>query len=121
MGKQGDRLTAKSTLVAEDLVRRLAPLGEVSGKKIFGGFGIFESGLMFTLVSSNGPLFLKVDDSNQKAFETAGSDQHGRMPYFSLPNDVLSRDGELRDWAGRAIEIAHRAKAKGGPKRKGRN
>ncbi len=120
MGKKGDRLTAKSTLVAEDFVRRLAPLGEVSGKKMFGGFGIFESGTMFALVGSSGQLFLKVDDSNRKDFETAGSDQHGRMPYFSLPDEVLGRDVEPREWASRAIETAHRAKAAGGTTRKGR-
>ncbi|MCK5429463.1 MAG: TfoX/Sxy family protein, partial [Anaerolineales bacterium] len=52
MGKQGDKLTNSSTQAAEDLQRRLSALGEITTKKMFGGYGIFESGKMFALVDS---------------------------------------------------------------------
>ena len=107
MGTIGNRLTTYSPLAAEEFVRKLKPQGEVSVKEMFEGFGIFEGGSMFARVKSNGRLFLNADDSNRKAFETAGSEQHGRMPYFSVPGEVLERDGDLREWARQSIEAAH--------------
>ena len=57
MGKKGDRMTTASTAVAESIVERLGPLGAVTGKKMFGGYGVFEAGTMFAIVDSRGQFF----------------------------------------------------------------
>ncbi len=55
MGKKGDKLTQAATgLIATRLVDDLASLGDVTTKKMFGGHGIFESGVMFILIDSEG-------------------------------------------------------------------
>ena len=112
MGEKGEKLTVDATAVCDQVVKDLAPLGDVSSRKMFGGYGIFESVAMFALVDSQGQVFLKVDDSNRERFESAGAEKHGRMPYYQVSEDVLGDADQLRDWARPSIEIAHAAKKK---------
>jgi DNA transformation protein len=79
---------------------------------MFGGYGIFESSAMFALVNSQGDLFLKVDDTNRSRFDDAGAKQHGKMPYFQVPSEVMEDSDVLLDWAGVSIKVAHAAKKK---------
>jgi len=53
MGTKDSKLTSGATDSAEGFVGRLQPLGDVTSKKMFGGYGIFESGKMFALVGIN--------------------------------------------------------------------
>lgn len=106
MGIKGDKHSTKGAQFTEDLVPRLASLGAVTSRKMFGGHGLFHEGKMFGLVSSDAELFFKVDDSNRAAFEKAGAPQHGKMPYFRVPAAVLA-DDELLDWASSAVAVAH--------------
>ena len=81
---------------------------------MFGGHGIFESGVMFALVDSQGDVYLKVDDSNRARFEDVGAKPHGRMPYRQVPADVLVDGDSLREWAKTSIDAAHAGKKKRG-------
>ncbi len=74
---------------------------------MFGGYGIFQAGKMFALVTSGAELFFKVDDSNRARFVKAKSPQHGKMPYFRVPVLVLKSDTKFVEWARRSVEIAH--------------
>lgn len=107
MGEKGNKATAKGAKFAEELVPRLGVLGEVSMKKMFGGYGIFHDGKMFGLVTSKAEFFLKVDDTNSKRFEKAKSPRHGKMPYFRVPKKVLQNDKEFINWVKSAVEVAH--------------
>jgi len=49
MGSKGSKLSAQASQSAGEFVERLLPLGDVSSKKMFGGYGIFEAGTMFAL------------------------------------------------------------------------
>jgi len=81
MGEKGARQSDRAAETARGLVEDLAPLGRVTSKKMFGGFGIFEDGLMFALVDSEGSPFLRLDASNEERYE----DRYGRMPYGRSP------------------------------------
>ena len=112
MGESGAKAGKDAAETCERTVQDLTPLGDVSSRKMFGGYGIFESGAMFALVNSQGDLFLKADDSNRSRFDDAGSKQHGKMPYFLVPPEILSDSDALREWAGVSLVIAHAAKKK---------
>ena len=112
MGEKGSKSSQDAAIACESVVQVLAPLGDVSSRKMFGGFGVFESGVMFALINSQGDVHLKVDDSNRTFFDAAGATQHGRMPYFQVPVRVLGDEGEFRDWAQVSVDIAHSAKKK---------
>ena len=107
MGIEGDRQTAEGSRFCEQLLPRLEALGGVSSRKMFGGYGLFHETKMFGLVTSQGELFLKVDDSNRARFEQARAPQHGKMPYFRIPATALAETSTLLDWAKSALEVAH--------------
>lgn len=73
---------------------------------MFGGHGIFEEDKMFALIDSKGRLFFKTDDTNRLKFEEAGSEKHSKMPYFSVPEDVLEDDDVLKEWTLLSIKIS---------------
>ena len=112
MGKKGAKLTSSATDAATALVARIEGIGDVTSKKMFGGVGIFESGVMFGIIDSGGAPFLRAGPSNEERFEEAGSTRHGRMPYYSIPDSVLADDGTLAEWAAAAAQVAHEAKGK---------
>jgi DNA transformation protein and related proteins len=106
MGLKGARYSDQVGEFADELVEGFETLGGVSWKKMFGGVGIFVAGSMFALIDSDAQLHLKVDDTNRGLFESAGVEQHGRMPYYAVPADVLEDDDALLEWARRSAEIA---------------
>lgn len=108
MGVEGARLTEQVTERAAALVGEWAPIGEVTRRAMFGGQGIFVDGSMFAIVDSAGRLYLKADDERASVHEEVGGERHGRMPYWSVPDDVLDDEAALRDWAAAAAAVARR-------------
>ena len=105
MGQKNAKLTAQAAELAESLVEKLAPLGDITSRKMFGGYGIFVSGKMFAMVSSQGVAHLKVDGTNVERFEHAGAEKFGRMPYYEIPPAVLKNTRSLRSWAKTSTAI----------------
>ena len=83
MGLKGDKLST------ELFTDKLSQISIIISKKMFGGYGISHDEKMFALVNSKGEIYLKTDESIKEKFKTVGSHQHGRTPYFSLPEDLL--------------------------------
>jgi DNA transformation protein len=112
MGTKGDKLTSTATQGAEALVHRLQSLGDVASRKMFGGYGIFAAGVMFALVDSGGTAFLRVDDSSRGELEALGAKPHGKMPYLSIPQQILGSDEDLLAWGRRVLAVAAKDKKK---------
>lgn len=112
MGKKGAKLTQKTAETCQQIVKALESIGEITSRKMFGGYGIFQNGVMFALVESDGDLYFKVSESNIKRFEEAGSNRHGKMPYYKVPAKVFDDRASLCEWAKVSIEIARSAKKK---------
>ncbi|MCJ7715155.1 MAG: TfoX/Sxy family protein [Anaerolineales bacterium] len=110
MGDKGDQLTNASTTAAEGLRELVTRLGNIRLKKMFGGYGVFEEDTMFALVDKNGQVFLKGDDSNIQTFQDAGSEKHGRMPYYSVPEKIMNDTAALISWAESTLAVARNAK-----------
>ena len=106
MGRKGDKSGQNSVLIAELLTEKLASIGGITSKKMFGGHGIFHEGKMFGIIDSQGQCFMKADESNKINFEKKGSVRHSRMPYFSVPDEVFNDLDELVSWAKISIAIA---------------
>ena len=58
--------------VCDEFTARLTPMGPVTGRSMFGGFGNFMEGVMFGLIAYD-EHYLKVDCGNRGDFEDAGS------------------------------------------------
>lgn len=100
------------------LLELLEPLGQVSARKMFGGYGIYHQGLMIGLVADD-TLYLKVDEQIRAAFTAAGSEPfvyHKRgkpysMSYYRAPESALDETDELCRWARLAYAAAVRTAA----------
>ncbi len=101
---------------------QLQGLGEIAVKRMFGGAGLYVDGTFFAIVADD-VLYFKVDDSNRPDYETAGMgpfrpfDGDAVMQYYEVPVDVLEDPDDLKQWAGKAVEVAIRASSKK-PKRR---
>lgn len=96
-----------------DQLRRVA---DVSGRAMFGGFGLYGDGVFFGLISDD-TLYLKVDGRTEPYYVAAGmkpfhpfGDEAKPMRYYSLPADVLEDPELLRSWVETAIEVARRSR-----------
>jgi len=100
------------------LLELLQDFGEVSARRMFGGFGIFRDGLMFGLVADE-VFYLKVDDQNRPDFEARGLEpfqyeKQGKlqtMSYYQAPEEVLDNAEEMICWATGSFNAALRANA----------
>ncbi len=107
MGKKGVKKSGQAAAFAEEIVAMLKPVGDVTHRSMFGGFGIFESGDMFAIVDSKARLYFKADAATRARYESAGSEQHRPMPYFSVPAEVTDDEAALLEWATEAARVAH--------------
>ncbi len=105
MGIKGDKLTDKSFITSELLVEKLKSIGGISSKRMFGGYGIFHHGKMFGIIDSKGQGYLKADTSNKEDFQEKGAHQHFKMPYYSIPEEIMNNQELLISWAKKSIAI----------------
>ncbi|MBI5059926.1 TfoX/Sxy family protein [candidate division KSB1 bacterium] len=102
------------------IMERLAVLGKVHCRKMFGGAGIMVpvrgelKPAMFAIIDDD-TLYFKADDTNRADYTVRGLSQwvydpskpeKSRMPYFPVPADVLEDDDLLREWGQKAISVA---------------
>lgn len=108
------------------LLEQLAPLGDVSAKSMFGGWGIYHEGRMFALVADD-TLFIKVDDANRADFERENlqSFRYERtdkevavMSYYQPPAAAIDDRELLCAWVRKGLAAAERAAAKKKPRKK---
>jgi DNA transformation protein len=111
-------MPAKSEFV-EYLVEQLQPLGEVTARSMFGGWGIYADGRMFALVADEA-FYIKVDDVNCREFEARDlkpfryDTKNGRatIRYYEPPAEALDDREILCTWARKGVEAAKRAAPK---------
>lgn len=103
MGTKGNKLTIDSIQRAERFKDKIDSIGGISTKKMFGGHGVFWNGKMFGIVDSKGHCYLKANEQNQPDFDQYGSQQHGKMPYFSIPDSVFNDPKELLTLANKSL------------------
>jgi DNA transformation protein and related proteins len=98
------------------LLDLLAPLGGVTAKRMFGGYGLYRDGLFFGIVVGE-QLYLRVDEVTKPRFEERGlepftfTNDDGRkivMKYHLAPEDAFSSSMRMKPWALLAVEAAKR-------------
>lgn len=111
----------------EHLLDLLSSFGEVSARRMFGGYGIYRDELMFGLVADD-EFYLKVDEGTKPVFEEAGLEPFrfemkngkvGTMSYHRAPESALNSPMAMKKWAVLGWEAAQRnAASKVKPKRR---
>jgi DNA transformation protein len=110
---------AKRSEYTDWLCEQLAPIGHISARAMFGGWGVYCDGLIFSLVIED-VCYLKADASTMPALREAGSApfcyarKDGRtteVAYWRVPDEALEDRAALLLWARQALGVALRAHA----------
>jgi len=97
---------------------QLKSVGSVAARAMFGGFGIYRSGVMFGLIAEDA-LYFKAGEGNRADFEAKKSkpfvyESAGRKPvtmsYLRVPEDVFEDVDVLKEWAMKAYDAALKAR-----------
>ncbi len=96
-----------------------ADFGPVDTRRMFGGHGLYHSGLMFGLVADD-VLYLKADKQSQHHFEEKGlspfhyekSGKQVKLSYYLAPEEIHDDTVIAREWAVLAFEAALRGDKK---------
>ena len=100
----------------EFVLDQLAGVDGLRAQAMFGGVGLYAEEVFFGILAAD-VLFFKVDDTNRREYEKAGSspfkpyaDRAMTMPYYNVPLAVLEDAVALSEWAARAVVVARTAK-----------
>jgi DNA transformation protein len=102
------------------VVELLATLGP-SPRRMFGGVGLFHTGVMFGLLAQD-TFYLRVDDGTRPRFESAGMapftyTRAGQSvilsAYYEVPADLMEQPDVLVNWARDAVAAARVAQKPG--------
>ena len=105
---------------AEFLREQLAPLGQITLRRMFGKSGVFCDGLMLAMVRDD-TLYFRVDEHNRAAFKEAQSfppldyEKKGSkidLAFWRAPERLFDEPDELVAWARAALGAARRVAAK---------
>ena len=108
-----------SAAFAEFLREQLAPLGQLSMRRMFGKTGVFCDGVMFGMVTDN-TLYFRVDELNRSTFKEAESYpplnyvKNGGvidLSFWRAPERLFDDSEEFVAWARAALAAAHRVAA----------
>ena len=96
----------------------LAPIGQITVRRMFGGAGLYADGLIVGL-EVGGALYLKTDDQTRQAFADAGGqpfvyDGKGQpvtMSYWTPPEEAMDSPEAMQPWARLALAASLRVAA----------
>ncbi len=95
-------------MTTEEVLDRLAALGEVTSRPLFGGHGIYWGDTIFAIAFS-GKLYLKVDEGSKGDYLARGmgpfrpNERQTLKSYYEVPPEVLADPEALLSWAREAI------------------
>lgn len=96
----------------------LAPLGRVTARRMFGGYGLYCDAVFFGIVL-DGTLYLKTDDRNRAEFERAGSEifsysrrgKRATLNFYRAPEEAMDTPHLMLPWGRSALAAALRTRA----------
>ncbi|GLR15503.1 TfoX/Sxy family protein [Portibacter lacus] len=106
MGIKGDKHTSDSENAQIFLLEQLDLIEGITAKKMFGGYGIFHEGKMFGIVNAIGEIFFKATPELSQKYIRKGSIKHSRMPYYTVPEEILEEDSHIVTWANESIQAS---------------
>ena len=108
-----------TTAAFVDHVRELlAPAGQVTDRRMFGGHGVYLDGLFVAIIASD-ELYLKCDEHSRAAFDDEGcapfvyyrDGKAATLGFRRAPDEAMDAPHLMLPWARRALAAALRARA----------
>ena len=92
----------------ERVLNQLSILGNINGRPMFGGHGIYWEGVIFA-IEYRDRLYFKVDEQSKGEYVAKGmgpfrpNERQTLKSYYEVPPDVLDDTEALLSWASEAI------------------
>ena len=102
------------------VLEQLDGVGEVSARRMFGGYGLYLDGAFFAIISRDNVLYIKVDAATRADYEALGMQQFKPLHYYEVPVEVLEDRAQLDVWARKAYDVALRQSAVKAPRTRAR-
>lgn len=95
------------------VLERLEPIGMISVRAMFGGFGLYYRGVIFGLVAYD-ELYFKVGEANIAEYKNAGSSPFiypGKhkpvtMSYWRVPEHILEDNERINQWVLESYKVS---------------
>ncbi|MFA5877385.1 MAG: TfoX/Sxy family protein [Candidatus Paceibacterota bacterium] len=102
--------------VVGDLLSHMEGLGS---RAMFGGYGLYLDGIIFGIIAEDA-LYLKVDDTNRKEYESFGSspftyqkkEKEYAMSYWVIPEEIMENRERLAELIMQSVHIQKQSKKK---------
>ena len=115
----------KDTALSDHVLDLLTPLGGMTRRYMFGGWGFYKDGLFFALIAG-GRFYLKTGPCNVQDFLDAGLAQwvyptdkgDMKMCYHEAPEGALENPHLMLTWARKGLAAAREAAEKKKPRKK---
>lgn len=115
-----------SSAFIEHIVELLAPAGQVSVKRMFGGHGVYLDGLFIAIVADD-ELYLKCDEASRAAFDAedcapftySRNGAPASLNFRRAPGKAMDAPHLMLPWARHALQAALRARAAKGASKSG--
>ena len=101
---------------------RLSHIPNITSKRMFGGYGIYQDGIIFAIITSEKELYFKADISLEARFKTHDSRpfvytghknrKPTTMPYWLLPEEILEDKEKIIEWVHASVETSKKLSKK---------
>lgn len=101
---------------------RLGHLEGFRSRKMFGGASLYSEEVVFCMITKAGIPHFRIGDNNLQDYLDAGQKpfspgdgkgkmkKGGKMPYYTIPEEVMADQIKLEAWAAKAITASKKAK-----------
>ena len=97
-------------MTTEEVLDRLAALGEFTSRPMFGGVGLYWRGVIFGILF-RGRFYFKVDEESKDEYLARGmgpfrpNERQALKSYYEVPPEILDDQEALLSWAREAIRV----------------
>lgn len=111
-------MTGSTKEYIEFVLEQLAPIGNISSGRFFGGTGLKVDAVQFAMLMDNS-LFFVVDETSRPKYEEKGmgcfwyrtkKKKVDVKKYYEVPGELFDNPEELVEWARESIAIARKLK-----------
>ena len=107
-----------------DVISRLSSFGDITSRRMFGGYGIYKEGIIIALMDED-ELYFKSTPASESFYQSfdsypfvyEGQRRPVKMSYWQVPQTVFNDPLLLEKWVETAYRSAIAAKAKNPPNR----
>lgn len=95
----------------------LSSYGDITSRRMFGGYGIYCNKIIFSIIADD-ELYFKADKELAKEYQSAGSrpftyqkdEKRVALSYWYVPIDIIEDEDNLKNWFVKSLAVARLTK-----------